>query len=113
MHCTYNGETRSVNEERVMGRKNRVSQYEHSGANVVRTLVIDGVANREDTEDGGKDRSSRRVLSGEVPRLQSPKACLRSWPLGELGVKVDERREVSSGSSRLKIGCCVKRCASE
>ena len=36
---------------------------------VVRTLVIDGVANGEDPEDGGKDRSSRRVLSVEVLRL--------------------------------------------
>ena len=76
-------------------------------ANVVRTLVIDGVANREYTENGGKDRSSGRVLSREVPGLQSSKACLRSWSLGELRVKVDQGSEASSGPSRL---CRRKKC---
>lgn len=67
------------------------------GANVVRTLVVNSVTNGEYSEDGGKDRSGRRVLSSEVPRLQSSKVCLRSWPFGELGVEVDEGSEASSG----------------
>jgi hypothetical protein len=39
-----------------------------------RTLVIDGVTDGKDSEDGRKDRSSGRVLSAEVPGLQSSKA---------------------------------------
>ena len=39
-----------------------------------RTLVIDGITDGKDPEDGGKDRSSGRVLSGEVLGLQSSKA---------------------------------------
>lgn len=66
-----------------------------------RTLVIDGVPNGEDTEDGGKDRSSRRVLSGEIPGLQSSKARLRGWSLRKLRVKVDEGGQASSRSSGL------------
>ena len=69
--------------------------------NFVRTLVIDGVANGKDPENGGKDRGSRRVLSCEVLGLQSPKARLRSWPLGKLRVKVDEGGETSSRTSGL------------
>ena len=74
-----------------------VSEHVDSGANVVRTLVIDSIANGEYSEDGSKDRSGRRVLSGEVLGLQSSKACLRSWPFGELRVEVDEGSEASSG----------------
>jgi len=79
----------------------------------VRTLVVDGVTNSEDSEDGGKDRSSRRVLSAEVPSLQSSKARLRGWSLGEFRVEVDERGEASSGSSGLyrrnQETCMVRR----
>ena len=68
---------------------------------VVRTLVIDGVTNSENPKDGGKDRSSRRVLSVEIPGLQSSEARLRGWSLGEFRVEVDEWSEASSGSSGL------------
>ena len=68
---------------------------------VVRTLVIDGVANGEDPEDGGKDRGRRRVLPVEVLRLQSSKVRLRGWSLGEFRVEVDEWGEASSRSSGL------------
>lgn len=68
---------------------------------MVRTLVIDGVTNGEDPEDGGKDRSSRRVLSAEVPSLQSSKVRLRAWSLGEFRVEVDEGGEAASGASGL------------
>jgi len=68
---------------------------------VVRTLVIDGVANGEDPEDGGKDRSGRCVLSVEELGLQSSKVRLRGWSLGEFRVKVDEWGEASSRSSGL------------
>jgi len=67
----------------------------------VRTLVIDCVANGEDPEDGGKDRSSRRVLSVEELRLQSSKVRLRGWSLWEFRVEVDKWGEASSRSSGL------------
>jgi len=68
---------------------------------VVRTLVIDGVTNGEDPEDGSKDRSGGRVLSAEVPSLQSSKVRLSGWSLGEFRVEVDEGGEASSRSSGL------------
>lgn len=61
-----------------------VSEYEGSEANVVHTLVIDGVTNSEYAEDRGKDWGGRRVLSGKVLGLQSSKARLRSWSLWKL-----------------------------
>ena len=66
-----------------------------------RTLVIDGIADGKDSEDGGKDRSSGRVLSAEVLGLQSSKARLRGRSLGKFRVEVYEGGEASSGSSRL------------
>ena len=67
----------------------------------VRTLVIDGVTHGKDSEDGGKDRSSGRVLSVEVLGLQSSKARLRGWSLGKFRVEVDEGGKASSRSSGL------------
>ena len=66
-----------------------------------RTLVIDGVTDGKDSKDGGKDRSSGRVLSAEVLGLQPSEACLRSWSLGEFRVEVYEGSEASSRSSGL------------
>lgn len=66
-----------------------------------RTLVIDGVANGKDSEDGGKDRGSRRVLSAEELGLQSSKAGPRGLSLGEFRVEVYERGEAPSRSSGL------------
>jgi hypothetical protein len=78
-----------------------VSEYGDSGANVIRTLVVDGVTDGEDSEDRGKDWGGRRVLSGKELGLQSSKARLRSWSLWEFRVKVDEGSKASSRPSGL------------
>lgn len=60
------------------------------------TLVVDRVPNAKDAHNECDQGLARRVLSIEVPRLDSTKARGRSSTLGQLGVEVHEGREACS-----------------
>ena len=78
MHCMRNNVKTGPRAQGSCGRK-EIKRKNRESLDVCacvteRTLVIDGVTDGKDSKDGGKDRSSGRVLSAIVPGLQPSKA---------------------------------------
>ena len=71
--------------------RDTVSKDIRFAGKITRTLVINGVTNKEKTKDGGDDGLSRGVLAIEISGLESTDSRSRCWALGQLGVKVDKR----------------------
>lgn len=66
-----------------------------------RTLVVDGISNCEDAENGGQHWCSGGVLSVEEPGFETSKAGSRSRAFRQLRVEVDEGSQAFSRASGL------------
>ena len=67
-----------------------------------RTLVVDGVPDGEDAENGGEEGQARRVLAVEVTLLDTTHSGRGRGALGEARVEVDERDEAGALARRLR-----------